>query len=79
MSWEIVTGIIALVGVFGTVATWSSKLSRTLSSLEATLKALQGTLKELKDNNHESHKEFYKKIDNHEGRISRLEEWRDGK
>lgn len=73
MTWEIVAGIIALIGVFGTVATWSSKLSRTLASLEATLEALRGTLKELKTNNTESHKEFYKRLDDHEQRIDHLE------
>lgn len=76
MTWEIVAGIIALIGVFGTVATWSSKLSRTLTSLESTLKSLQITLKELKDHNHETHKEFRTKLDNHEGRITRLEDWK---
>lgn len=79
MSWEIVTGIIALIGVFGTVATWSSKLSMTLANLEATLKSLQETLKELKENNHESHKDIYQKLANHETRISHLEDIDDGK
>lgn len=73
MTWEIVAGIIALVGVFGTVATWSAKLSRTLASLEATLEALRGTLQELKENNRVSHKEFYTRLDDHEARIDRLE------
>lgn len=73
MSWEIVIGIIALIGVFGTVATWASKLSRSLSSLETTLKALDETLHELKDTNHESHKEFYKRLNEHDCRIAKLE------
>ena len=79
MTWEIVAGIIALIGVFGTVATWASKLSRTLANLESTLKALDNTLQELKDNNHESHKEFYKRLNDHDCRIAQLEDWRDGK
>ena len=62
MTWGIVVGIIALIGVFGSVATWASKLSRSLSSLETTLKNLDETLQELKDTNHESHKEFYKRL-----------------
>ena len=48
MTWEIVVGIITLIGVLGTVAAWASKLSRSLSSLETTLKALDETLHELK-------------------------------
>ena len=74
MSWEIVVGIIALIGVFSTIATWASKLSRSLSSLETTLKGLDETLQELKDNNHESHKEFYKRLNEHDCRIAKLEE-----
>lgn len=73
MSWEIVVGIIALIGVFSTIATWASKLSRSLSSLETTLKGLDETLQELKDNNHESHKEFYKRLNEHDCRITKLE------
>ena len=74
MSWEIVVGIIALIGMFSTIATWASKLSRSLSSLETTLKGLDETLQELKDNNHESHKEFYKRLNEHDCRIAKLEE-----
>lgn len=73
MSWEIVVGIIALIGVFSTIATWAGKLSRSLSSLETTLKGLNETLQELKDNNHESHKEFYKRLNEHDCRIAKLE------
>lgn len=73
MTWEIVAGIIALIGVFGTVATWASKLSKTLTSLECTLSALDRTLNEFKENNKESHKEFYKRLEDHETRIHTLE------
>ena len=73
MTWEIVAGIIALIGVFGTVAGWSGKLSKTLASLEATLQALRKTLDELKENNKQSHKDIYNRLDDQESRISRLE------
>lgn len=74
MTWEIVVGIIALIGVFGTVATWSSKLSRTLASLETTLNALRDTLEELKENNRESHKDIYRRLDDHERTIIRIKD-----
>lgn len=74
MTWEIVVGIIALIGVFSTVATWSSKLSRTLASLETTLNALRDTLEELKENNRESHKDIYNRLDNHEHWITRIKD-----
>lgn len=72
MTWEIVVGIIALIGVFSTVATWSSKLSRTLASLEVTLNALRDTLEELKKDNRASHKEIYAKLDEHQDKITRI-------
>ena len=77
MTWEIVTGIIALVGFIGTIATYASKQSGILSKLEATLKALNETLEELKENNRASHKDIYEKIGNHEKRISKLEVYHD--
>lgn len=72
MSWEIVAGIIALVGFVGTIATWSGKLSRTLASLEVTLNALRDTLEELKKDNRASHKEIYARLDEHQERIVRI-------
>ena len=72
-------GIIALAGFIGTVATWVSKLSRTLANLEATLKALREVLDELKESNKASHKEFYHLLEDHEKRITQLECWSDGK
>ena len=74
MSWEIVTGIIALIGVFSVVATWSGKLTRTLTGLEATIKSLNRVLEELKENNREAHKEFYDKLEDHEERLLLLED-----
>ena len=79
MTWEIVAGIIALIGIFGTVAGWSGKLSKTLASLEATLQALKETLEELKENNRASHQEIYKRLEEHGKKIARLEEKHNGK
>lgn len=77
MTWDIVVGLIALIGVFGTIAGWSGKLSKTLANLETTLQALNKTLDELKRNNKESHKEIYGRLAEHETRITRLEEHTD--
>lgn len=72
MTWEIVVGIITLVGFVVSIATLASKLSRTLASLEAALKTLCDTLEELKKNNKESHKDIYHKLDDHECKIIRI-------
>lgn len=73
MTWEVVAGIISLIGVFGVIATWTSKLTRTLANLEAVLNALKDTLQELRDDNGADHKHFYKKLAEHEKRIDHLE------
>ena len=73
MTWEIVLGIIALVGFVGTIATYASKQSSILSKLETTLQALNETLEELKENNRASHKDIYNKIGDHDKRIGEIE------
>ena len=77
MTWEIVLGIIALVGFVSTIATYASKQSGILSKLEATLNALNETLEELKENNRASHKDIYNKIGEHDKRIAKLEVYHD--
>ena len=74
MTWEIVSGMIVLVGFIITIAGYASKLSQALSSLEITLQALKETLEELKDSNKASHKEFYDKLAEHDTIISILKE-----
>ena len=74
MTWEIVAGIISLLGVFGLVAGWTAKLSRALATLDTTIKALNETITTVQDNNRASHKDFYKKLDDHEIRIVKLED-----
>lgn len=77
MNWEIVVGIIALVGFVGSISTWVSKMTKSLAMLESTIEMLDGTLQEMSEHNREGHKEFYRRLDNHEGRISKLEYDRD--
>lgn len=73
MTWEIVVGIIALVGFVGTTATYASKQASILAGLKTTLDALNKTLEELKENNKQNHKVFFTKLDDHESRIIKLE------
>lgn len=73
MTWEIVAGIIALIGVFGTVATWSAKMAKTIGMLDTTIKALKETIVALKDDSKDQHHRFEKKLDDHETRITILE------
>lgn len=69
MSWEIVVGIIALVGFLGTVSSWVWKLSGTLTKLTDGLNSLS----DFKKNADKEHDEIHSKLDNHELRIHDLE------
>ncbi len=81
MTWEIVVGIIALVGFIGGIAAWIAKLSGTLTMLETTLKMLNDTLKEMKESSKVTHRELFakleeqgKRISDHERRLFAIEE-----
>lgn len=80
MNWEIALGVIALLGFAGSIATWVSKLSKTLAVLETTINTLNKVISELKNNSHDTHKEMFQRInknervlENHEGRLKNLE------
>lgn len=69
MTWEIVLGIIALVGFLATVSSWVWKLAGTLTKLTDGLNSLS----EFKKNADEEHEKIYTKLDDHETRIHDLE------
>jgi hypothetical protein len=70
MTWEIVLGIIALVGFVGSIGVWVSKLSTTLATLSTTIELLVNTVKEFKSNSHETHNTLFKQIGEHSIQIS---------
>lgn len=72
MPWEDIKGWIAVIGFIGTLIAYASKQSIVLTKLETTLKALNNTLEELKENNRESHKDIYKKLETHDKEITEL-------
>ena len=74
MSWEIVVGIITLVGFVATVATWASKLSKVLTVLNDAIIQLRETVKDFKADSKEEHKAIMRRIDDHEARIRKLEQ-----
>ncbi|MBQ7779267.1 MAG: hypothetical protein IJ404_02130 [Clostridia bacterium] len=81
MNWEIALGVIALLGFAGSIATWVSKLSKTLAILETTINTLNKVISEFKNNSHNTHKEMFARInsnervlENHEGRLKNLEQ-----
>lgn len=72
MTWEIFVGITVVISFAITVATYASKQAGVLSELRATLEALNATLKQLKEDNKQSHKEIYERLDKCETEIARL-------
>lgn len=73
MTWEIVLGIISLIGVFGVIAKAAANLTRTLATLETVIRELKETVQEFKGANGSDHKHFFKTLADHERRIDHLE------
>lgn len=73
MTWDIVLGLIALLGAGITVGTQVAKLSRTLALLESAVKELKGLLAEFKSSNREEHKELRAHLEETDGRLLKLE------
>ena len=49
MTWEIVAGIITLMGFVGIIVGWTSKIAGTLSKLSSSVDNLNDTVKEFKN------------------------------
>jgi hypothetical protein len=73
MTWEIVVGIIALVGFLTTIGTMVGKLVHTLTRLDLTLKALIAEDKANAERSKADRKEIRRQLDDHELRIHDLE------
>ena len=69
MTWEIAMGVIALAGFVITCTTAASKLSKAMGTFETAVADLKEALKEFKTGAHETHKELFGKINDHEKRI----------
>lgn len=70
MTWEIVLGLIALIGFIGSIGMWVSKLSTTLATLSTTIELLVNTVKEFKSDSHETHQMLFDKIGEHNTQLS---------
>lgn len=77
MTWEIVLGIISLMGMIGLVIGWTSKIAGTLSQLSTAVDNLNATVKEFKGDQsalieHVSHHDVM--ITRHDAILSKHEE-----
>lgn len=73
MTWEILSALIIIVGCLITLGGVLVKLVRTLTRLDDTMAQLRVDLNRQHDENKESHKRIYDRLDNHDQRICELE------
>lgn len=73
MTWEILSALIIIVGCLITLGGVLVKLVWTLTRLDDTMAQLRVDLNRQHDENKESHKRIYDRLDNHEQRICELE------
>lgn len=71
--WDIFVVIVAVISLFATVLPFFTKLNRTLGELNATVGQMRETIKVSEESRRATHKELFKKLDDHEQRISHLE------
>lgn len=73
MTWEILSALIVVVGTLISLGTVLAKLIRVLTRLDDTVKQLRADLDRQREDNRESHKRIYDRLDDHESRIVELE------
>ena len=73
MEWTVVTVVIAMAGFVAIFIKAAWKLASELQSNTDATKAQTETLNQFKSDNTKDHESFTKKLDNHEGRIIKLE------
>lgn len=73
MTWEILSALIVVVGTLISLGTVLAKLIRVLTRLDDTVKQLRADLDRQREENRESHKRIYDRLDDHESRIIELE------
>ena len=71
--WDVFLVLVAVVGLFATVLPFFTKLNRTLGELNATVEQMQQVISNFETNSRDTHGKIYKKLDDHETRISHLE------
>lgn len=73
MTWEILSALIIIVSCLITLGGVLFKLVRTLTRLDDTMAQLRVDLNRQHDENKESHRRIYDRLDDHESRIVELE------
>ncbi len=74
MTWEIALGVIALAGFLITIGTLSARISSVLTRLEVSVRELSAAAQAQRSENGSDHRFFRQTVENHETRITVLEE-----
>lgn len=74
MTWEIALGVIALTGFLITIGTLSARISAVLARLEVSVRELSAAVAAHRSENGSDHRFFRQAVENHETRITVLEE-----
>lgn len=72
-NWDVFLIVGEIIGFAALILSFSSKFNQSIGEFRAVIKELKETVKDMKKTNSETHKDIYKKIDDHETRISHLE------
>ena len=73
MTWEIVTGLIVLVGCAISVGTIVYKLANILTKLESAIQSLRETISLIKTSNADDHEKIFESIENFDKRLTEIE------
>ena len=73
MTWEIVTGLIVLVGCAISVGTIVYKLANILTKLESAIESLRETISIIKNSNAEEHTRIFETLKQLDQRITNID------
>ena len=73
MTWEIVTGLIVLIGCAISVGTIVYKLANILTKLESAIESLRETISIIKNDNADEHARIFETIKLLEKRLTEIE------
>ena len=72
-NWDVFLILAEIVAFVAVILSFSSKFNQTLGEFRAVISQLKETVSNMQINSRETHGNIYKKLDDHEKRISRLE------
>lgn len=72
-NWDVFLILAEIVAFIAVILSFSSKFNQTLGEFRAVISQLKETVTTMQANSRETHGKIYKKLDDHEKRISHLE------